>query len=40
MLGQFDCEYLHNTFDIDPVTNTRVKKVQHYIQCRIALKIE
>ena len=40
VVGQFDCEYLHNTFDIDPVTNTRVKKVQHYFQCRIALKIE
>ncbi len=40
VVGKFDCDYKHYSFEYDPVSETKVKKLLYTLPCRIALKLE
>ena len=40
VVGSFECDYKYYTFDYDPVADMKVKKLNLYMLCRIALKLE
>ena len=40
VVGHFECDYKHYTFDYDPIVQMKVKKQRYTLPCRIALKLK
>ena len=40
VVGSFECDYRYYTFDYNHIVDMKVKKLNLYMLCRIALKLE